>query len=217
MLLLTLARSFANAQTYSLESATTIKVNGLYVFEQDGYVMDNTIVKGSLLTTNSYKTEGLSGEETYVWTLIKKNNAEKYRMRNVALYAKSEKSELYNVSGTNLGFESANKGIYWTFDFLQDGTAIIRQESDIYLGYTSKTSHQYRAYTYNSNLTLLENEPYAITIYELVSTEQTDIRQLPHRDGDILPPLYNLQGQRITKPKKGQLYLRKGKISYTRN
>ena len=55
--------------TYKLTKVTSVENNGLYVFEQDGYVMTNTITSSALQCTNDYKTTGLTGTEAYVWIL----------------------------------------------------------------------------------------------------------------------------------------------------
>jgi hypothetical protein len=62
------------AQTYHLEPVTTFESNERYVFLQDGYVMSNVLVNKALQTTNSYQTEQLTGQENYVWRIVKKNN-----------------------------------------------------------------------------------------------------------------------------------------------
>ena len=51
--------------TYKLQQVTSVEAGGLYVFEQDGYVMNNTCSSSALQTTNSYNTTGLTGAETY--------------------------------------------------------------------------------------------------------------------------------------------------------
>ena len=74
--------------TYSLQKVTSVESGARYVFEQDGYVMNNTIISGALQTTNSYKTTGLTGTESYVWELSKsgsgfymKNNSKYHRIK----------------------------------------------------------------------------------------------------------------------------------------
>lgn len=161
--------------TYSLKKVTSVKANGLYVFEQLGSVMDNRISDDFLLTTDSYLTEGLTGGESYVWKLIKYSD-NKYRLRNVALNNESEKCQL--KKGSNIAypvFGSTSEGLNWTFYFQPDGTAIIRNNDDRYLGYNSVDSHQYRYYSYNSNHELMQKEPYSITVYELVKTDKASV------------------------------------------
>ena len=162
--------------TYSLKKVTSVHADGLYVFEQDGYVMNNAISSGSLTTTNSFLREGLTGGESYVWQLKKYSSKKTFRMRNVSLYDISEPSQLYNPSGNNLDFATTSSGIYWTFDFQSDGTAIIRDlNRDYYLGYTSTTSHIYKYYEYASNHELMQKEPYSITVYELVESDKASV------------------------------------------
>ena len=69
--------------TYKLVQVTSVSAGGKYVFEQDGYVMSNSISSNALQTTDSYSTTGLTGTEAYVWTLEGTGNAGRYYMKNV--------------------------------------------------------------------------------------------------------------------------------------
>ena len=72
LLLLLLGVTAWGQATYKLEQVTSVEslvAGSMYVFEQDGYVMNNTISSSALQTTNNYSTTGLSGTETYVWEL----------------------------------------------------------------------------------------------------------------------------------------------------
>ncbi len=141
--------------TYKLVQVTSVSSGGKYVFEQDGYVMSNSISSGSLQTTNSYNTTGLTGTEAYVWTLESATGG--FKMKNVSM-----NKYLANSSSSNMTLESrsANASI-WSFSF--DGTATIRNTSnrDYYLAYTGEPStHVYRAYSNASYA-------HAITVYKL--------------------------------------------------
>ena len=145
--------------TYKLVQVTSVSSGEKYVFEQDGYVMSNSISSGSLQTTNSYNTTGLTGTEAYVWTLESGGAAGRYKMKNVSV-----SKYLANSSNSNMTLESryANASV-WSFSF--DGTATIRNtsNSDYYLAYTGEPStHVYRAYSSASYA-------HAITVYKLES------------------------------------------------
>ena len=143
---------------YKLVQVTEVKAGGLYVFEQKGYVMINTISNKALQTTKPYKEEGLSGTEKYVWTLESAEDG--FYMKNVSL---SSNAYLYNSSSTNLSFGS--KSSVWKFTF-EDETATIQdhKNNNRYLGYVTG-SYEYKAYA-ESNIND-GTHPHAITVYEL--------------------------------------------------
>ena len=147
--------------TYQLKKVTSIEVNKFYVFEQDGYVMNNSISSSALQCTNKYKTTGLSGTETYVWQVT--SSSKNYIMRNV-----NQNNYLGNTSSTNLSWGTTNH--IWAFKFQQDGTVIIQnvKNSDRFLGFTSASSHEYKAYA-TSNLSG-STYPHAINVFQLFLT-----------------------------------------------
>ena len=149
------------AATYKLEQVTSVSAGGMYVFEQDGYVMNNNVSSSALQTTNSYKTTKLAGTETYVWTLVASNGY--FKMKNLS-YGGSGQC-LTNSSSTTVTF---GDGSEWAFNFQTDGTVIIQNHnnSDRFLGYTNSTSHAYKAYA-TSNLSGT-SYPHAIKVYQLV-------------------------------------------------
>lgn len=142
--------------TYKLVQVTSVSDGGKYVFEQNGYVMSNSISSNALQTTNSYSTTGLTGTETYVWTLEGTGNAGRYYMKNVSM-----NKYLANSSSSNMAMESrtANASV-WSFSF--DGTATIRNSSydNRYLSYSDNYSHVYKTY-------LSDSYAHAITVYKL--------------------------------------------------
>ena len=158
LLLFTAVTSIGWGQTtYKLQKVTSIEVGSLYVFEQDGYVMNNTVSSSALQTTNSYNTTGLDGTETYIWSIETASNG--YYFKNV-----SEGKYLNNASGT--GVSIGNKSSQWTFEFQADETVLISNfsNSNRFLGYTTSTSHAYKAYA-TSNLSSYRH---AINVYKLV-------------------------------------------------
>ena len=146
----------ACATTYKLVRVASVSAGNKYVFEQDGYVMNNTISSNALQTTNSYKTTGLSDTESYVWTLESATGG--YYMKNSSQY-------LNNSSSTNMSLGS--KSSIWAFDYKEgNGTFLIQNKSnsDRFLGYTTSTSHEYKAYATST----LSSYPHAIAVYKLV-------------------------------------------------
>ncbi len=133
----------------------------MYVFEQDRYVMNNAVSDKALQTTNNYSTTGLTGSESYVWTLESATGG---------FYLKNKKNKKYltNTSSTSVSFQEQEDCSVWVFNFQSDETVLIQNKSndDRFLGYTSSTSHAYRAYA-TSNLSS-SSYPHAIKVYKLV-------------------------------------------------
>ena len=146
--------------TYKLQQVTSVTGGHYYVFEQDGYVMKNTISSNALQCTSTFKTTGLTGTETYVWRLLSATGG--FNMT-------CSSGTLSNASSTTLSFGSTN--IVWSFNFQPDGTVRIQNNgnSNRFLGFTSADSHAYRAYA-TSNLSS-DTYPHAIKVYELVEEE----------------------------------------------
>ena len=138
----------------------------MYVFEQEGYVMNNTISSNALQTTTSYATTGLSGLETYVWKLKKATGG--YYMYNISV-DKHLNTESYSTS-MSLGSNST----IWTFTFDEEGIVMIKNKNSDYrfLGFMNLISYVYKAYDSNYAPDLSEH-PHAITVYKLV--EEVDI------------------------------------------
>lgn len=163
VLLMMMTTTAWGAETYKLEQVTSVAAGEKYVFEQSRHVMNNTVSSSALQTRTSYNTTGLSGTETYVWTLETATGG--YYMKNVSL---SSGSYLNNSSSTSVSLGS--KSSIWTFTFQSDNTVLIQNKSNNrFLGYTSETSFVYKAYA-NSNLSSYDH---AIKVYKLVE-ESTD-------------------------------------------
>lgn len=150
------------ATTYRLEKVTSVEAGSLYVFEQGGHVMNNTISSNALQTTTSYATTGLAGNETYVWTLQSATGG--FYMKNV-----KEDKYLKNTSSTNMSWDT-NVASIWTFSFSEDVVLIQNKSNDNrFLGYMGATSYAYKAYAIDN----LTTYPHAITVYKLV--EEVDV------------------------------------------
>lgn len=141
--------------TYKLVQVTSVSAGGKYVFEQNGYVMSNSISSGSLQTTNSYNTTGLTGTEAYVWTLESATGG--FKMKNISV-----SNYLVNNNSSNMNMGSSSKASVWSFSFDGTGAATIRNYSydNRYLAYSDNYSHVYKAYSNDSYA-------HAITVYKL--------------------------------------------------
>ena len=142
--------------TYKLTLVSSaVEAGNKYVFVQDGYAMNNSVSSSALQCTNSYKTQGLEGTESYVWTLETATGG--FYMKNI-----SKNTYLNNSSSTTVSL--GTKSSIWTFSF-SSNVATIQNESNSnrFLGFTSSTSHAYKAYA-TSNLSTYAH---AITVYRL--------------------------------------------------
>ena len=176
MLLLSVFGATWAQKTYHLEQVTSVEASSLYVFEQGGHVMNNSVSSGALQTTTSYEKKGLTGTETYVWTLVSATGG--FKMKNVS--NGTSDNLLTNSSSTDVSLGS--KGSVWAFNFRDGGTCLIQNKSneDRFLGYTSSTSYVYKAYATNN----LESYPHAIKVYKLVETNNSLMGDL-NNDGEV--------------------------------
>ena len=151
--------------TYRLQLVTSVTGGHFYVFEQDGYVMKNSISSNELRCTNSYETTGLTGSETYVWRLYSATGGG-YNMQNMY-----NEAALGNPSGSNLSWSNTNS--VWTFNFQPDGTVQIQNKNNEnrFLGFTPAGSHAYKAYA--ASYLSSDTYPHAIKVYELVEEAET--------------------------------------------
>ena len=145
--------------TYKLTKVTSVSAGEKYVFEQGGYVMNNSVSSNALQCTSTYNTTGLAGTESYVWTLESATGG--FYMKNVS---KSSSQYLNNSSSTTVSFGS--KTSIWKFTFTE-GIALIQNTSNSsrFLGWTTTTSHVYKAYA-TSNISK-PDYPHDITVYKL--------------------------------------------------
>lgn len=173
MLLLMAVLSPAVATTYKLVKVTSVEAGKMYVLEQSGRVMDNTTINSGISTTNSYQTNDLTGNETYVWTL--ENSTSGYKLKNM----ENNQYICYSGSGTGLSLDTkANNAASWTFTYTEESNVeffLIQLVASTtrFLGYVNTTTYNYKAYTWNSNHEYDLRTPYFITVYQLVEEEET--------------------------------------------
>lgn len=161
--------SSVSATTYRLQRVTSVESGQKYVFEQAGYVMINLVTSGnnpSLRTTNSFNTTGLTGTESYVWTLESASSGFKMKNDN-----KTGNKYLANLNSTNLSFEASNNAPTWTFSFQPDGTARILKgtggeiiKTALALTSSSLGSFNYKCYPMDD----WGYQPHSIVVYKLV-------------------------------------------------
>lgn len=165
--------------TYHLVQVTSVSAGELYVFEQDGYVMNNTVSSNALQTTNSYNTTGLTGTESYVWTLEASNS--NFKMKNSSING-SNKYLAKGSGNTDLAFNST--GAVWSFAFQQDNTVLIQNTnaSNRFLGYTSNNSHVYKGYA-TSNI---NSYPHAVVVYHLEEESSGSVLTITNPTGGTI-------------------------------
>lgn len=164
------------ATTYKLTqvtSASGLNTTDKYVFEQGGYVMNNSITSSALVSTNSYSATGLSGSESYIWKLASATTG--YKMQCLG---KSGNNYLANSSSTSVSWTTSGSASDWSITFT-DGIAKITNNSNSgrFLGWTNNsTSHNYKAYATNNTC---NTYPCSITVYKLEEESDCDVPTSP--------------------------------------
>ena len=174
MLLLMAVLSPAVAITYKLVKVTSVEAGKMYVFEQSGRVMNDTIQDSGISSTNAYSSTNLSGNESYIWILVADDN--NYKIKNI----KKDKY-LHIKSNSNTFLELSDTGTPWVFTFQNDETVYVTYSYEdsgpktrflAYAGSTEATSF-YRAYIdTESNL---NSSPHKIAVYQLVEETSEDV------------------------------------------
>ena len=176
-LLLIATLNSAVATTYKLVKVTSVEAGKMYVFEQDGRVMNNTTSDDGIFTTDSYRTTGLNGGETYIWTL--ESSGTYYKLKN--LYKTDKQYVVNSENNTKLSF--SNTGSIWGFSFQEDGSAIIQNKTsnsvnfDRYLAYIyiegqNRIIYSYRAYAISG---LSTDKYHSINVYQLIEETSEDV------------------------------------------
>lgn len=166
LLMLCMGAAVSSATTYRLQRVTEVEADGLYVFEQCGRVMINTLPNKStyaLETTNTFSTTGLEGSESYVWKLEKSGSYFKIKSNSASKYITNSSS-----SSITLPTSSANN---WGFSLQANNKFIIYNpnNSNYCLGYETASSNLYRANPQSNKLC-----PHDITVYRLVEESVGD-------------------------------------------
>lgn len=159
LLMLCMGAAISSATTYRLQRVTAVEDGGLYVFEQCGRVMKNTISSNALETTNVYNTTGLVGNESYVWRLSSATGG--YKMYNL------KASNYLKTNGSNLSFVSSGDATIWKFSFQDNGTVTISENYNYFLGYKNADEYNYKTYAEGT----INAYPYSIIVYKLIPEE----------------------------------------------
>ena len=160
--------------TYKLVKVTSVQAGKMYVFEQDGHVMSNSISNGALETTATYDTSNLTGTESYVWTLEKSSSKILMKNNNINQYL------AYN-SGANVKWETKSNAGAWVFTHRVESDKdyfVIEYSAtgNRFLGYFDTSTYKYKIYSWHAgNLSEDLKTPYFITVYQLVETEDVTI------------------------------------------
>lgn len=155
--------------TYKLQQVTSVAAGEKYVFVQDTHAMGATINNNTLQTISDYNTNGLIGNEPYVWTLETAETAiGGFYMKNESLV---EKPYLKNPSSTDLSFcKFSQTPSIWKFTLEDNDAFLITSSSNYYLGYTGPNSYAYKAYTAKTG------HPHEIRVYQLVEESAVTTR-----------------------------------------
>ena len=177
----------ASAQLYNLVKVTEVKDGGLYVFERNSHVLYAKLDNKAIQATDEYKTVGLTGTESYVWSLD--GDAENgFSIRSEEVYAKDPTGHIYlNNPSKKTDITMANESsAAWKFTF-DGGEALISNanNADRFLGETTEGSNAYKAYaasnidTYGHNFTVYElqvsTSPYITTSPAVVDFESKSV------------------------------------------
>ena len=157
----------ASAQTtYHLEKVTSVEAGGNYVFVLAGKALGNTI-NDACLSSTSYKLEGVSRTDGYVWTLENTTTTGAFYMKNV-----SKGTYLANSNSSNNKADVSLKtsGSRWIFTPLGNETFLIQNidNDNRFIGY-NPNKNGFKAYA-ESNLSTIDH---AITVYQLIEDPTT--------------------------------------------
>jgi hypothetical protein len=168
LLMLCMGAAVSNATTtYRLQRVTAVEAGGLYVFEQCGRVMKNTLSSNALQTTNVFKSTGLEGNESYVWTLVSSGSNYKIKSNSTSKY-------ITNSSSTSISLPTSSTATSWKFSRQDNNKFIIENPSNNYcLAYEIGSSYQYKARPQTDKL-----YQHDITVYRLVD-EATEGKPTP--------------------------------------
>ena len=154
---------------YKLTKVTSVEAGSLYVFELtytekygenigsvDNYVMNNTVNSDGLQTTTSYKKSGLTGTESYVWTLEAKDGG--FYIKNVSL---TSNQYLNNTKSGDANVSFGSKSSVWAFNFQTTDNFLIQNTSNENRFLGMNLNHCFKAYVN------LETYQHAIKVYKL--------------------------------------------------
>ena len=140
--------------TYKLTQVTEVAAGNKYVFVENGNALLTTVSSKAVQSTKSFSTTGLTGSESYIWTL---------ETATGGFYLKKSSSNyLSNESGTDMAI-SATKSV-WQFEFT-GSVALITNKSNSNRFIGNQGSNVYKAYV-NDEIGLA-GYPHDFTVYLL--------------------------------------------------
>lgn len=155
MLLLAVCCGTWAQTTYKLTQVNSVEADCKYVFVQGGNAL-TTVSSKAIQSTTSYSTSGLTGSETYIWTLSAGTNGFYMQMSNGNYLGNSSKTDMSSQT-------SKNNAAVWSFAAQSDGTFKITNpgNSDRFIG--NNGSNAYKAYAAGHE----DTYPWAINVYKL--------------------------------------------------
>ena len=179
-------------------SAEGILSDGQYIFCRNGRVLIES-VSSPLPTTDLWRTDSLTGDETYIWKLVPLGSNAFHVVGHYGLY-------LSNPKGTDL-VSTISPQTRWTFEFAEDSTATIctvNTSTRRFIGEKPAYSGKYTAPSY---VDYLSSYPHDFIIYRLV---------FPHPEQPETPESTAL-GNPSFRGEKGRLVLRNGTVLIEQN
>ncbi len=158
-------------QAYKLVKVTSVQNNKMYVIEQKdkgrvliGYNQDNAIK-----STDSYVTEGLLGDEQYVWKTVEATAGE-FALCNMERYADDPAGHVYISNANNdTKLVMGNTGSNFRFTFTGNVALIDNPgNSNRFIGETSDGSGLFKAYG-SGNLSSYNHDFYVYELQEITT------------------------------------------------
>lgn len=149
--------------TYKLTQVTSVEADSRYVLVQDGHAL-TTVSSKAIQSTDTYSTTGLTGSESYIWTLSGGTNGFYMEM--------SDGNYLGNSSKKTDMTSQTSKSTVWEFAVQTNGTFKISNpnNSDRFIG--NNGSNAYKAYATGGE----DAYPWEFNVYKL--EEEGDVSPL---------------------------------------
>ena len=153
VLFLTYATAWGDS-TYKLTQVTEVAAGNRYVLVENGHALTTLDKdKKAIKSTTTFSTTGLTGTETYVWSLESTTGGFYMKM--------SDNKYLNNSSGTDMKAENSGLSV-WTFSFTA-GVALISNSSNSNRFIGNNGENYYKAYATSG----LDTYPHNFTVYQV--------------------------------------------------
>ena len=144
--------------TYRLSEVNSVTAGNKYVFVRNNRALKGVVNSSSQVTTETYSSSSLSGNESYVWILETATNG--FYIKNCSLAT----NQYLKYAGSKTDMVMGNASTIWTFEFNNGVASLIISASNRFLGETGDNTALYKAYA-TSNI---NNYGHDFTVYELV-------------------------------------------------